>query len=171
MGEQAIGSGLVFLLEPSTSLIATGTPPKSLGERVEENWANVYFPGLTSVGIELAERIGPKDATLLLNHLEGSKSAASGTSGARRADSSSGFGFMSNFASSFSSVSSFQSQRASTPSSSYQPVDICFIALRGREVRLIIYAVLRCLDERRRASCLNMLSGNVLDGCAGVFSY
>lgn len=164
--EEALDSGLVYLLEAGGSLVATGVPPRSLGPSCAENWASAYFPGLKSIGIRLAERMGPKDLQQLALQLFDPR-ADEGDAG-----SASPLGFLG----SFNSTASTPSSRARSTSVAQQPVDVCFIALRGRETRLVAYAVLQSPvgilnGEAPQSSCLRMLSGDALKGREASFTY
>jgi hypothetical protein len=88
-----------------------------------------------------------------------------------QASEGSRFGFLSSIASTSSVSKTSSSLSQSQQTDQQDPIDICFIVLRGKELRLVIYAVLQSTGEPLRASCLRLLSGNALECREGTFTY
>lgn len=171
--EEAVDSKLVYLLETDSTLITMEMPPKSIGPDPAENWANRYFPGIPHAGMLLAERIGPIDVQHLAAQVFKTSNASNSTGG--YSTGSAPFSLLGSIASSVSSVSAVSSvnrTRSSPDLPSQQPVDVCFVVLRGRQLRLVVYAVLQSIrEEPAKGSCLRMTSGNALSNDEACFAY
>jgi hypothetical protein len=101
-----------------------------------------FSSGLAAM--HLAERIGPLELsalTLRLGQDDGSRNSSPFTL--------------------FSSMASIGSVRGT---STYYPLDVCFIIVHGEELRLVIYAIVQSTVEDKETMCLVMLSGDALSG-------
>lgn len=132
--------GSIQLLETTGPIIPTGIPVqdppngKEPWEFESETWASAWLAGVGPAGMRIAERMNSIDLNRMITDIFKAKAISKG-------------GY-SNFASlgSISSVSSLSSSLTSDAArvmSRDPQADACFVALRGAELRLAIYAVLR----------------------------
>jgi len=166
---QELQCGSIHLLETTGTIIPTGIPPQDPQNGMEpweaecETWASAWLAGVGSASMRIAERMNSIDLNKMISEIFKAKS-----------DSRQGY---SSFASlggmnSMSSLSSSLKSDAARVMSREPQADACFVALRGKEVRLAIYAVLRPPSAANVCAWrLLLLSGDAVLGNEASFTY
>lgn len=146
---EALQEGRVLMLEAGGQLKATVQPtqaPRSSisdpGECLCESWADCWLPRVGYAAIRLAERIGTTDAIELVAKVFTPASEVAGI----RSQTKPGATLRGAPAKGFSPFASLSGSmpEGSALGTPYGFIsDICFVVLRGQELRLAIFAILR----------------------------
>lgn len=184
-----VRAGRVLLLEAGGSLVTTNQPAKmprssisDPGECECEAWADEWLAGVGYAAVRLAERVGATDVVDLV-----AKVFTPASEGAAIGGNLCGGGFQQGFVQ--KNFASFASLQGSVPEGFHlggSIADICFVILRGEELRLAIFAILRppssapfgsfapgggCGNDDGRAWRLRLLSGDAKAGEEARFTY
>eukprot|EP00930_Biecheleria_cincta_P042494 TRINITY_DN29243_c0_g1_i1.p1 TRINITY_DN29243_c0_g1~~TRINITY_DN29243_c0_g1_i1.p1 ORF type:complete len:465 (-),score=60.99 TRINITY_DN29243_c0_g1_i1:202-1596(-) len=166
---QELQCGNIHLLETTGPMIPTGIPPQDPQSGMEpweaecETWASAWLAGVGSGSMRIAERMNSIDLNKIVAEIFKAKS-----------DSKQGYSSFASLGSmnSMASLSSSLTSDAARVMSREPQADACFVALRGKEVRLAIYAVLRPPSAPNVCAWrLLLLSGDAVLGNEASFTY